>query len=242
VTSYKKTRLDAPPGFFAAEANGLRWLSRAVGGPPLPDVLAADETSITITRIDETAPTPSAADDFGRALAALHRAGAPAYGADWPGFIGPLPMDNTRGDSWSQWYAERRVLPYLRQAVDLGAATDDDARAIERCCARLPTTEEAPARIHGDLWSGNVLWGGDGRCWLIDPAAHGGHRETDLAMLALFGAPHLDRIIAAYDEAWPLADGWRERIGIHQLNPLLVHAVLFGGGYAVRAAAIAARC
>ncbi|MGH3406332.1 MAG: fructosamine kinase family protein, partial [Streptosporangiaceae bacterium] len=90
---------------------------------------------------------------------------------------------------------------------------------------------EPPARIHGDCWSGNVLWSG-GRGWLIDPAAHGGHRETDLAMQALFGAPYLDRILAGYQEAAPLADGWRSRVPLHQLHPLLVHCCLFGRGYA----------
>ena len=100
----------------------------------------------------------------------------------------------------------------------------------------LAGPQEPPARIHGDLWSGNVLWGSDGTAWLIDPAAHGGHRETDLAMLALFGAPHLQRLLDAYAEAAPLADGWRERVPLHQLHPLLVHAVLFGGGYGARAA------
>jgi fructosamine-3-kinase len=171
----------------------------------------------------------------------MHRAGAPAFGADWPGFIGPLPLDNTTAGAWPQWYAERRVLPYVRQAVDSAAMTSQGARIIERACTRLPSTGEPPARLHGDLWSGNVLWGRDGRCWLIDPAAHGGHRETDLAMLGLFGAPYLDHVISAYDEAWPLADGWRDRVGLHQLHPLLVHAVLFGSGYAERAVAIAAR-
>jgi fructosamine-3-kinase len=96
------------------------------------------------------------------------------------------------------------------------------------------------ARIHGDLWSGNVLWTREGAV-LIDPAAHGGHRETDLAMLALFGLPHLDRLQEAYDEAYPLAEGWADRLGLHQLFPLLVHACLFGGGYGVRAAQTAAR-
>ena len=92
--------------------------------------------------------------------------------------------------------------------------------------------DEPPARIHGDLWPGNVLWGADDRAWLVDPAAHGGHRETDLAQLALFGgAPHLDRVLAAYRESWPLADGWRERVPLHQLHLLLVHTALFGGGY-----------
>jgi fructosamine-3-kinase len=97
---------------------------------------------------------------------------------------------------------------------------------------------EPPARLHGDLWSGNVLWSGDG-AWLVDPAAHGGHRETDLAMLALFGCPHLSIVLAAYDEAYPLADGWRRRVALHQLFPLLVHTVLFGGGYAEQTIAAA---
>ena len=104
-----------------------------------------------------------------------------------------------------------------------------------------PVPEEPPARLHGDLWTGNVLWGQDGRAWLVDPAAHGGHRETDLAMLALFGLPHLPRVLDAYDEAAPLAEGWQDRAGVHQLFPLLVHACLFGGGYGARAAAVAAR-
>jgi fructosamine-3-kinase len=86
-----------------------------------------------------------------------------------------------------------------------------------------------------------VLWSG-GRAWLIDPAAQGGHRETDLAMLALFGAPYLDRIVACYQEIAPLAAGWRARVPLHQLHPLLVHVCLFGASYrsAVLAAARAA--
>ena len=90
---------------------------------------------------------------------------------------------------------------------------------------------EPHARLHGYLWSGNVLWGAYGRTWVIDPAAHGGHRETDLAMLKLFRCPQLDRIIGAYDESSPLDDGWETRVPLHQLFPLLVHTVLFQGGY-----------
>jgi fructosamine-3-kinase len=122
--------------------------------------------------------------------------------------------------------------------VDEGTLRPDEAKVVERVCEQLPRLAgpaESPARLHGDLWSGNVLWGADGRVWLIDPAAHGGHRETDLAMLHLFGCPHLDRILDAYDEAAPLAPGRRERIGLHQLFPLLVHTVLFGRGYAEQA-------
>jgi fructosamine-3-kinase len=236
---FRKRLAHPPPGFFAAEANGLRLLD-VEGGPPLPDVIDVDEHSISLTQIDTGPASASMAEQFGHALAAMHRAGTPAFGADWPGYIGSLPLDNTTGTSWSQWYAERRVLPYVRMARDSGALNDAEQRAIESACSSLPDTAEPPSRIHGDLWSGNVLWGTDGRVWLIDPAAHGGHRETDLAMLALFGAPYLDHIVAAYDEAWPLADGWRGRVGIHQLHPLLVHAAMFGGGYGARAAALAA--
>ena len=103
-------------------------------------------------------------------------------------------------------------------------------RLADRVAAGAFDTGEPPARLHGDLWSGNVLWTAD-EAVLIDPAAHGGHREADLAMLALFGAPHLERVLAAYDEAAPLADGWRERVPLHQVHPLLLHAVLFGGSY-----------
>ena len=128
--------------------------------------------------------------------------------------------------------------------MDAGALGPDGARLVEEVAGRLTALAgpaEPPARLHGDCWSGNVLWSG-GRGVLIDPAAHGGHRESDLAMLALFGAPYLDRILAAYHEVAPLAEGWRQRVPLHQLHPLLVHACLFGAGYAgpVRDAARAA--
>jgi len=177
-------------------------------------------------------------------LARLHAAGAAAFGAPWPGFIASLPLDNTPGHEWGQWYAEQRLVPYLRKASDGGALSRADTGLVEAVAGRigeLAGPAESPSRIHGDLWSGNVLWSG-GRGWLIDPAAHGGHRETDLAMLELFGAPHLDVILRAYREASPLADGWRDRVPLHQLHPLLVHVCLFGTSYAgrLRAAARAA--
>jgi fructosamine-3-kinase len=235
--------LDGP---FAAEAAGLRWLLdgwRGVSAEPgpVPEVLAADDTTLVLPWIETASPTREAAERFGRELATLHGAGAESYGAPWKGYIATLPLDNADGSSWPEWYARRRVLPYLRISVDRGAMSARDAAEVERAVDRIADAAgppEPPARIHGDLWSGNVLWG-DGRAWLIDPAAHGGHRETDLAMLALFGAPGLDRIIAAYDEVSPLADGWRSRVPLHQLHPLLVHVALFGSAYRARALAAA---
>jgi fructosamine-3-kinase len=219
-------------GGFEAEARGLRWLGEA-RAVPVPDVLGWDEAALVISWVPEEAPARQAAERFGRDLARLHEAGAEAFGAPWPGSIAGLPLDNDAGDSWPEWYATRRLLPYARLARDAGSLTPADVRLIETVAARvadLAGPAEPPSRIHGDCWSGNVLWSG-GRGWLIDPAAHGGHRETDLAMLALFGAPFLPRIVACYEEVAPLAAGWPERVPLHQLHPLLVHVCLFGSAY-----------
>jgi fructosamine-3-kinase len=231
---------------FAAEANGLRWLAEAAA-VPVPEVLAVSPSALVISRIPPERSTPAAAFGFGTDLARLHAAGADSFGAPWPGFIASLPLDNTplpAGGGWPEWYADRRLLPFLRRAVDAGALRSDDARLVEAVIDRIGSLAgppEPPSRIHGDCWAGNVLWS-RGRGWLIDPAAHGGHRETDLAMLALFGAPDLDRILAGYQDTVPLAAGWRSRIPLHQLHPLLVHACLFGASYReeVRSAARAA--
>ncbi len=236
-----KTRPQAPERFFTQEADGLRWLADA-GGAPVPDVLGADDECLVLAWVEPGKPTAEAAEDFGRGLAVTHGAGAEEFGATSDGFIGLAPLPNRSLPSWPEFYASRRVMPYVRAAVDRKALTIEQAGTIEATMRRihdLSGPAEPPARLHGDLWSGNIVWSTEGRVWLIDPAAHGGHRETDLAMLALFGAPHLQRILDAYDEAAPLADGWRHRVPLHQLHPLLVHAVLFGGSYGSRATAAA---
>jgi fructosamine-3-kinase len=207
----------------------------------VPEVIADLPELLVLEWVEPGDVTMAAAEAFGRELAATHRAGADTFGAPWDGFIGSLPQDNTLDDrDWATWFVQRRLEPYLRMAQGRNALADADVAAVERALARVEQPPpEAPARLHGDLWPGNLLWAADGRVWLVDPAAHGGHRETDLAQLALFGAaPHLDRIRAAYQEVWPLADGWRERVPLHQLHLLLVHAALFGAAY--RSAVMAA--
>lgn len=255
---FRKQQFSAPSGFFAVEAAGLTWLAEAAagGGVPVAQPLAVGDDHIVVRRHRTGAPSREAAEDFGRRLAATHLSGAARHGCPpgaWrgDGYIGPLPLPHLRPEDpdlpWGRFYAELRIAPYARAARDAGALSAADAAAVDRVCERLSDGHESltgpperASRLHGDLWSGNVLWTPTGVV-LIDPAAHGGHRESDLSMLLLFGLPLVDRVIAAYGEAWPPADGWRDRVPLHQLYPLLVHAVLFGGGYGVQAGAAARR-
>ncbi|MGN6333169.1 MAG: fructosamine kinase family protein [Motilibacteraceae bacterium] len=250
---FAKTLPGAPPTLFPTEAAGLRRLQEAPEGVPVPAVLAADADVLVLEWIPAGAPDVAAAEALGRRLAATHGSlppgtpfgnlGAAPGGVGLRGYLGPLPLPAGTGTRWGPWWVEHRVAPYARLARERGNLSAGDAADVDAVCERideLAGPAEPTALLHGDLWSGNVLWGADGVARLIDPACHAGHRETDLAMLALFGCPHLDRVLAAYAEATadrgtPLAEGWQRRVPLHQLVPLLVHAVLFGGGYGARA-------
>lgn len=244
-STIEKSRPDAPPGFFEAEAAGLRWLADA-GGVRIASVIDVAPGQIVLERIEAEAPSRRSAQPFGASLATTHRSGADAFGigptAGAPLFIGRRPMPSAEESSWGVFYARDRVLPFLELAERAGTVAESEARVVRLACDRIRSgefdDEEPPARIHGDLWNGNVLWSPDGVV-LIDPAAHGGHRETDLAMLALFGCPNLEDVLAGYDDAWPLRDGWRERVPLHQLHPLAVHAAGHGRSYGVALASAA---
>ncbi|WP_268950796.1 fructosamine kinase family protein [Mycolicibacterium boenickei] len=239
-----------PAGFFAAEAAGLNWLA-VEGGAPCVAVIDYDATSLTLQRLRPVSPTAQAARIFGEQLAHTHDAGASAYGAgpdghDGHGFFGPmsqpLPMSLAGHDSWGTFYADERLRPMGQLAAGrLSAGARDAIAAVaDLCRTGVFDDDDGPARLHGDLWSGNVMWTADGAV-LIDPAAHGGHRETDLAMLELFGFPFLDDVLATYQSVRPLRDAWRDRVDLHQLYPLLAHVALFGGGYVDQAEAAARR-
>jgi fructosamine-3-kinase len=238
--AFVKTRADAVPGEYAAEAAGLRWLGEP-GGLPVPGVLGVGDDVLVLEWVDEGGRGDAGA--LGRGLAIVHAAGAPAFGGEGSLRLGAAELPNAPLDDWPAFYAERRLRPLAAQARDRGALSAAGAAAVERVCARLPELAgppEPPARLHGDLWSGNVLWDRDGAPWLIDPAAYGGHRELDLAMLRLFGAPG-PAFLDAYEAVTPLAAGHEERVELWQLLPLLVHAVLFGGSYGAAAERAARR-
>ena len=227
--AFVKTRAGAPAGEYAAEAASLRWLGEP-GALGVPAVLGVSDELLALEWLEE-GPAGDAAE-LGRGLAHVHVAGADAFGGDGPLRIGRIELPNEPLDDWPRFYAERRLLPLVGPARDRGALSEGGARAVERVCERiaeLAGPPEPPARLHGDLWSGNVLWSG-GRPYVIDPIAYGGHREVDLAMLRLFGSPG-PRLVAAYEEVAPLAAGHEDRVALYQLFPLLVHTVLFGGGY-----------
>lgn len=236
-----KQREGAPEGFFQTEAAGLRWLAAAPDGADVVEVLATDERSLKLTRLDASPPTPDAARRFGRALAATHSAGAERFGSLPPGasnyFFGPLdaplslPIETS--DDFGTFYARCRLRP-LAERVHLPA---DDAHLLDRLCVALESdaslfgdSRVEPARVHGDLWSGNLMWTPSG-VTLIDPAACGHHPLADIAMLMMFGAPHLEEIVESYESSRGLSAGWRDEIPSHQIFGWLVHLHLFGSAY-----------
>ncbi|MBM6774334.1 fructosamine kinase family protein [Olsenella profusa] len=251
------------------EAAALRWLAEAepAGGIRIVRVLSVTQGELVEERVSEGSPSVAAARRIGAGLARMHAAGAPWYGCAPTGWTGdpwcgrartPYVAREDAADSWGVFFAEHRVMNYVRTLVDRGDFGPDELHLFERVASRLAAGEfDAPqpvlvresgapcARLHGDLWAGNVLWDADPAAptggVLIDPMAYGGHAETDLAMLALFGYPHLEEVIRGYDEVSPLADGWRERVGLHQLAPLLLHCVLFAGWYLPEAVSMARR-
>lgn len=251
-----KTSARAQHGAFRDEAAGLQWLA-VDGGVRVPEVIGfCDESDgvrlLALEWIERGSLTLRGEEELGRGLARVHLAGAPAFGAtpSWGGGYRRSPMrfnelslPNDSRSTWAEFYAENRLLPLAVASFERGSFDAAGVAQVERLCERLPDLagdDEPPARTHGDLWSGNVLPAADGTPHLIDPVAHGGHREVDLALLSVFGGPG-ERCFAAYDELFPRADGHSEREPLWQLAMILLHVYLFGGGYAAQARQIIAR-
>ncbi len=241
-TVFAKTHRAPPLGFFTTEAAGLAWL-REAGALPVPEVLAVSDGGdgapavLVLEWIQEDhgiAPDDRA---FGRALAALHATGAPTFGRVDRRTTGSRGLPNEPCATWAEFYATQRLAPLARLVRDAGHLGHEAAsrlsgglETVAGRVAELAGVPEPPARLHGDLWAGNRLVDRHGRSWLIDPACFGGHREFDLAMMRLFGG-YADRAFAAYAEVTPMTPGWEQRIPLHHLAPLAVHAIKFGGGY-----------
>ena len=245
-TVFAKTHRRPPPGFFTTEATGLTWL-REANTLPVPAVIAVRDGSsgqapwLVLEWISESRRAVPDDATFGRALAALHGAGASTFGREDRRSTGSRGLPNEPCQTWAEFYATQRLAPLaalLYDASHLGDEAQRLARGLEAVAGRLTELAgpaEPPARLHGDLWAGNRLVDVDGTSWLIDPACFGGHREFDLAMMRLFGG-FGPEVFASYAEASPLADGWESRIPLHHVAPLAVHAIKFGGAYPARLA------
>jgi fructosamine-3-kinase len=240
-TVFAKTHRRPPPGFFTTEAASLTWL-READALPVPAVVAVSDGTggsapwLVLEWISEWRSAALDEASFGRALAALHRAGAPHFGRQDRRSTGSRGLPNQPCQTWAEFYATQRLVPLAALLRDAGHLGHDAARlagGLETVAGRLSELAgpaEPPARLHGDLWAGNRLVDVNGTSWLIDPASFGGHREFDLAMMRLFGG-FGPEAFASYAETAPLADGWEARIPLHHLAPLAVHAIKFGGAY-----------
>lgn len=242
---FVKRRDGAPPDMFTTEAQGLQWLAVA-DALPTPTVLAAlgpPHPMLVLEHIDSGPRAPDFDERLGRGLARLHRHHPAGFGLDHDNYVGAIAQRNRPEGDWPTFYREQRILPLVRRTRDEGTLPARLGRALEDLAARFESRcgpAEPPARLHGDLWAGNCIASAAGEPILIDPAAYAGHREIDLAMMMLFGG-YGPPVFAAYDEAYPLAPGWRERIPLYQLYPLLVHVALFGSGYVAQLADATAR-
>jgi len=250
---FLKWNRQADHRFFGVEAEGLEALE-AADAVRVPAVIAAsgpgDEVAwLLLEWIEEGRPGRRDWMRLGRKLAALHRHAGPAGpGArfGWPddNLIGSLPQPNGWSAEWPDFWAERRIRPLARELRVRGALSGAQAAVVEAAAARADkllgpaVAADGPSLLHGDLWSGNVLFTREGAPVLIDPAVYVGHREVDLAMADLFGG-FSGIFREAYEDAWPLQPGYLRRRPAYQLYPLLVHARLFGGGYAASAVAAA---
>ncbi len=227
---------------FEAEAFGLRWLAEA-DALRIPTVLATSARVLVLEYIEPGGRTAAFDAAFGRGLAALHGHAPAGFGHERAGVLASIPQDNTPEHDWATFYGQRRLAPLVQRCIEAGRLPAEARSELDALLVVLEQRvgpAEPPARLHGDLWSGNAMADSRGEPVVYDPAPYGGHREIDLAMMRLFGG-FSPACFSAYAEATPLSPGHEERVELMQLYPVLVHVALFGGHYAATARRIMRR-
>jgi len=230
------------PGMFAKEANGLQAL---VSGLPtfeklptlvVPQVIkygtVEQQQYLLLDWLEAGRSKPGFWENFGTALATIHRQNQPYYGWEEDNFIGSLVQYNNKHSSWPVFFSECRIMPLVQLLFNNGSFTKQDVLNTGLFCKKTKELfpHEPPSLLHGDLWSGNFMTTAKGDAAIYDPAVYYGHREMDIGMTKLFGGFD-PRFYDAYSEAYPLEKNWLRRLPLTQLYPLLVHAILFGGHY-----------
>ena len=225
---------DKYPGMFEIESKGLKLLKNS--DFIIPGVISygeyLDYSYLILDFIDTLSEQQMNWPLFGGNLAKMHQLSNDVFGLDHSNYIGSLIQQNSSETNWDEFYANQRILALSESAFNLGLLSNTEIKSAERLCAKLQDLipKEPPSLLHGDLWQGNLLCNKDSQPVLIDPAVYYGHREMDLAMLFLFGSIPNDSILE-YELIYPLEKGWKKRMDVHQLYPLLVHLILFGESY-----------
>ncbi|WP_338874284.1 fructosamine kinase family protein [Spirosoma sp. SC4-14] len=220
---------------FETEARGLDLL-RQTDALYIPQVVGygqqSDKSYLILEYIDPGTPNRTYWENLGQSLALIHSHTQAKFGLSFANYIGSLPQSNSLTTNGIDFFFEQRLLPQAGMALYKGLLSKSVYDALFRLRNHLPSIlpNERPALLHGDLWSGNVIVTENGGPALIDPAVYFGYREADLAFTRLFGG-FAEAFYEAYDEAFPLEDGFNERVSIYNLYPLLVHVNLFGSGY-----------
>lgn len=237
---FMKSNRRENEAFFHAEAVGLSAIAEN-GTIRTPQILATgmdgDRSFLLLEYIDWRQRRTEYWQKFARELAAMHRmpagsfVGGGSFGFMEDNFIGSRPQKNTPADSWIVFFRDCRLRPQYEDAArSLDRADRARFETLLRSLDRWLVEPDQPSLLHGDLWSGNVMTGNDGKAWLVDPAAYVGHREADLAMTELFGG-FPQSFYDIYNAAYPLQPGYAQRRDLYNLYHLLNHLNMFGSGY-----------
>lgn len=231
----KRNLSSAFPNMFRCELQGLERISQ-VEGFRVPEVILSgqfEEYDYFITEfINPVQESSTFWENFGTALANLHKVSNEKHGYEHDNYIGSLPQSNKQHNNWHGFFVNERLEPQVLLALNNKHISRDTYEKFQRFYQKLEHVfpVELPCFLHGDLWSGNFISGNNHQPYLIDPAVYFGHREMDIAMTKLFGGFH-PTFYSAYNASWPLEEGWKDRIELCNLYPLLVHQNLFGGSY-----------
>jgi fructosamine-3-kinase len=223
------------PGMFAMEAAGLQAIrnnSSMIVPHTIQYGLLQHKQWLLLQWIEKGSPGTDSLKNFGEALARMHQRPQAYFGWQQHNYIGSLQQVNTHQDNWAAFYTQCRIIPLMKILFDKHIFSKQDLQHAAAFCTASGNLfpQEPPSLLHGDLWAGNYLINADGEAAIYDPAVYFGHREMDIAMTLLFGG-FSQSFYDAYNEQYPLQQGWQNRLPLSQLYPLLVHAVLFGGHY-----------